>query len=54
MLKDQNKIAEKKRELALTLEKEKLTFQIKEIRGLWSTEKQAKKYLANCHTEKER
>ena len=43
----QNKIAEKKeKELALTLEKEKLTFQIEETGGLWST--------ANCHTEKER
>ena len=51
----QNKIAEKKeKELALTLEKEKLTFQIEEIGGLWSTEKQAKKYLEKCHTEKER
>ena len=51
----QNKIPERKqKELALTLAKEKLPFQIKEIGGLWSTEKQAKKYLANFHTEKER
>ena len=47
----QNKIAEK---LALTLEKEKLTFQNEEIGGLRSTEKQTKKYLEKCHTEKER
>ena len=50
----QNKISDKKQELALSLEKEKLTFQIEEIRGLWSTKKQAKKYLANSYTEKER
>ena len=50
-----NKIAEKKeKELVPTLEKEKLTFQIEEIGGLWSTEKQAKKYLEKCHTKKER
>ena len=40
--------------MALTLEKEKLTFQIEEIGGLWSTERQAKKCLEKCHTEKER
>ena len=35
-----NKIAEKKeKELVPTLEKKKLTFQIEEIGGLWSTEK---------------
>ena len=51
----QNKVAEKKEKgLALTLEKEKLTFQIEEIGGLWSTERQAKKCLEKCHTEKER
>ena len=40
--------------MTLTLEKEKLPFQIKEIGGLWSKEKQAKKYLEKCHTKKER
>ena len=36
----QNKIAKKKeKELVPTLEKKKLTFQIEEIGGLWSTEK---------------
>ena len=36
----QNKVAEKKEKgLAITLEKEKLTFQIEEIGGLWSTER---------------
>ena len=42
----QSKIAEKtQKEFALTLEKEKLTFQIEEIGCLWSTEKQAKRVL---------
>ena len=51
----QNKIAEKQeKELALTLEREKLTSHIEEIDGLWSTEKEAKKYLEKCHTKKER
>ena len=40
--------------MTLTLEKEKLPFQIEEIGGLWSKEKQAKKYLEKCHTKKER
>ena len=51
----QNKIAEKQeKELALTLEREKLTSHIEEIDGLWSTEKEAKKYLEKCYTKKER
>ena len=40
--------------MTLILEKEKLPFQIEEIGGLWSKEKQAKKYLEKCHTKKER
>ena len=40
--------------MTLTLEKEKLPFQIEEIGGLWSKEKQAKKYLEKCHTKKDR
>ena len=40
--------------MTLTLEKEKLPFQIEEIGSLWSKEKQAKKYLEKCHTKKER
>ena len=51
----QNKIAEKQeKELALTLEREKLTSHIEEIDGLWSTVKEAKKYLEKCYTKKER
>ena len=51
----ENKMAEKKqKESTLTLEKEKLAFQIEETGGFWSTEKQEKTYLAKCHTEKER
>ena len=51
----QNKIAEKQeKELALTLEREKLTSHIEEIDGLWSTIKEAKKYLEKCYTKKER
>ena len=40
--------------MTLTLEKEKLPFQIEEIGGMWTKEKQAKKYLEKCHTKKER
>ena len=51
----QNKIAEKQeKELVLTLEREKLTSHIEEIDGLWSTVKEAKKYLEKCYTKKER
>ena len=54
----QNKIAEKQeKELALTLEREKLTSHIEDlwsIDGLWSTVKEAKKYLEKCYTKKER
>ena len=51
----ENKMAEKKqKESTLTLEKEKLAFQIEETGGFWSAEKQEKTYLAKCHTKKER
>ena len=51
----ENKMAEKKqKESTLTLEKEKLAFQIEETGSFWSAEKQEKTYLAKCHTKKER
>ena len=44
----------RKKELALTAEKEKLTHQIEKIRGLWSSEKVAKEKLSSFKTEKEK